>query len=171
MRLLTGLLDRLLFVAGFIVALQLPQFIDHYTQRYGGYHQALADSMAEYQRNADQHYGGDLDRLIADLRSASSAGIHEIGDKLAAERQREREMRRGLTILEGGTLPEKLWYLARHVDRDIAIGTWAAFTPGLPLSLEALLCGLIGAILVSGLFNLLRWLMLASTRRLRGIPA
>ncbi|WP_084197600.1 DUF2937 family protein [Solimonas soli] len=171
MRMLTGLVDRLLFVAGFIAALQLPQFVDHYTQRYGGYHQALADSMAEYQRNADAHYGGDLERLIADLRSAPSAGIHDIGSKLAADRERETAMRAGLAILEHGSLPEKLWYLARHLDREIAAGTWAAFTPGLPLTLDALLCGLIGALLVCGLFNLLVWPLRALARRGGGAEA
>ena len=167
MRVMRGLIDRLLFVAAFIAALQLPQFIDHYTQRYGGYHQALADSMEEYQRNADAHYGGDLDRLIADLEAAPSAGIHDIGAKLAADRRRERAMREGLAILERGSLPEKLWYLARHLDHEIAAGTWAAFTPGLPLTMDALVCALIGALLASGLFNLLIWLPASVVRRLQ----
>ncbi|MFT4047406.1 MAG: DUF2937 family protein [Solimonas sp.] len=165
MNVFLGLIDRLLFVAAFIVALQLPQFVDHYTQRYGGYHQALADSMAEYRRNADEHYGGDLDQLIADLESAPSAGIHDIGRKLAADRAKETEMRHGLDILEKGSLVDKLWYLSRHLDREIALGTWLAFTPGLPLSSEALICGLAGALLVCGLFNLLRWLLGIPFRR------
>jgi hypothetical protein len=171
MNVFVGLIDRLLFVAGFIVALQLPQFIDHYTQRYGGYHQALADSMEEYQRNANEHYGGDLDKLIADLEAAPSAGIHDIGSKLAADRAKETAMRQGLEILEHGSLVDKLWYLSRHLDREIAQGTWMAFTPGLPLTTDALICGLLGAIVVCGIFNLLRWLLVAIGRRVAGSPA
>ncbi|MGH8445304.1 MAG: DUF2937 family protein [Solimonas sp.] len=171
MRMLIGLFDRLLFAAAFALAMQLPQFIDQYTQRYGGYHQALVDSMGEYQRNADEHYGGDIDRLIADLRASPSAGIHDIGGKLEADRAKESEMRGGLQTLEHGSLPQKLWYLSRHLNREIAHGTWLAYTPGLPLSLDALLCGLLGAVLVSGLFNLLRLALGAVGRRLSGAPA
>ncbi|NKF21871.1 DUF2937 family protein [Solimonas marina] len=157
MRMLLGLIDRLLFAAGFALAMQLPQFVDAYTQRYGGYHQALVDSMAEYQRNADEHYGGDIDKLIADLHAAPAAGIHDIGDKLQRDRAHELEMRNGLQILEHETLARRLVYLAGHLDADIARAAWASFQPGLPLSFDALLCGLVGAVLFSGLFNLLRW--------------
>lgn len=165
MRLLLGFIDRLLFAAAFALAMQLPQFVDGYTQRYGGYHQALVDGMAEYQRNADEHYGGDLDKLIADLHAASAPGIHDIGDKLEHDRARELAMREGLAVLEHGTLAQRLWYLAGHLDIEIARATWMGFTPGLPLSVDALLCGLIGAVLISGLFNLLRWPFGAGRRR------
>lgn len=157
MRMLLAIIDRLLSAAGFALAMQLPQFVDSYTQRYGGYHQALVDSMAEYQRNADAHYGGNIDGLIADLHATPAVGIREIGDKLARDRAREREMQAGLAILEHGTLVQKLWYLSQHADRELVRATWMAYTPGLPLSFDALLCGLLGAIVLSGLFNLLRW--------------
>src|SRR3546814_17903577 len=92
----TTLFRSLLFAAGFALAMQLPQFVDSYTQRYGGYHQALVDGMAEYQRNADAHYGGNIDGLIADLHAAPAPGIQEIGDKLTRDRAREREMQAGI---------------------------------------------------------------------------
>ncbi len=169
MRLLLGLADRLLFAIALVAAMQLPQFVDQYTQRYGGYHQALVDSLAEHQRNADQHYGGNLDQLIADLHASSAVGIREIGDKLGRDRGREAEMRSGLAILERGSLPAKLWYLAKHLDGDIAAGTCAAFAPGLPLSLDALLCGLFGGLLATLLFNALRSLLGAGWRQLHGL--
>src|SRR3546814_2559305 len=103
---LLAIIDRLLFAAGFALAMQLPQFVDSYTQRYGGYHQALVDGMAEYQRNADAHYGGNIDGLIADLHAAPAPGIQEIGDKLTRDRAREREMQAGLAILEHGRSEE-----------------------------------------------------------------
>lgn len=173
MRMLLAIIDRLLFAAGFALAMQLPQFVDSYTQRYGGYHQALVDSMAEYQRNADAHYGGNIDGLISDLHAAPAAGIQEIGDKLTRDRTREREMQAGLAILEHGTLVQKLWYLSQHADRELVRATWMAYTPGLPLSFDALLCGLLGAIVLSGLFNLLRWPFSALRRRrdARPMPA
>src|SRR3546814_15567391 len=74
-------------------------------------------------------------------------------------------MQAGLAILEHGTLVQKLWYLGQHADRELVRATWMAYTPGLPLSFDALLCGLFGAIALSGLFNLLRWPFSALRRR------
>lgn len=157
MRLVTGLLDRLLFAAGLALFLQIPQFLDHYTQRYGGYRQALADGIAQYQVMADQHYGGDLDIMTQDFRTDDKAAMREMGDKIFGERRRLKEMDLGLTILQYGHLGQKLWYLARHVEPSIAYGVLEDFRPGLPLTTDALLCGLVGGLLATLLFNLLLW--------------
>src|SRR3546814_8727111 len=80
----------------------------------------------------------------SDVCSSDLPGIQEIGDKLTRDRAREREMQAGLAILEHGTLVQKLWYLGQHADRELVRATWMAYTPGLPLSFDALLCGLFG---------------------------
>lgn len=157
MRLITGLLDRLLFAAGLALFLQIPQFIDHYTQRYGGYRQSVADSVAQYQRSADQHYGGDLDAMTRDFIADDKPALREMGDKIAGDRRRLVDMEHGLAILQYGHLGQKLWYLARHIDPPIAYGVIEAFHPGLPLTPEALLFGLVGGLLATALFNLLLW--------------
>lgn len=157
MGLLTGLLDRLLFAAGLALFLQIPQFLDHYTQRFGGYRQAVADSVAQYQRMADEHYGGDLDVMTQDFRTDDKPAMREMGDKIFGERRRLKEMELGLTILQYGHLGQKLWYLARHIEMPIAYGVLEAFRPGLPLTPDALLCGLVGGVLATLLFNLLLW--------------
>src|SRR3546814_19496449 len=93
--------------------------------------------MAEYQRNADAHYGGNIDGLIADLHAEPAHGIQEIGDKLTRDRAREREMQAGLAILEHGTLVQKLWYLGPHPDRELVCETWMAYPPSPPPRSEA----------------------------------
>jgi hypothetical protein len=154
-----GLTDRILFALALIIGMQLPEFITQYAQRFGGYHQALKDSLMEYQRNADMHYEGSLDRLIADLKASSSAGIRDMGSKVGNDLQRERRMREGVDLLNNGSLMQKVAYLARHLDRPLAEGTWQAFKPGLPLTTDALACGLVAALLASGLFNFLIFLV------------
>ncbi|MEW6166215.1 MAG: DUF2937 family protein [Pseudomonadota bacterium] len=157
MKLVTGLLDRLLFAAGLVAFLQIPQFIDHYTQRFAGYRQALAASVAEYQRSADLHYGGNLDTMIQDFRTDPKPALRETGDKIHRESRRLDEMTEGLKVLRAGPLHAKLWYLVRDIDVPIARATLEDFRPGLPLTLEALAWGLVGGVLASLLFNLLVW--------------
>ncbi len=169
MKLILGLADRVLFAAALLLFMQIPQFIDHYTQRYAGYHQALVDSLAEHQHNANLHYGGDLRALVDDLRSSERPGIQEIGAKLERDRQREAQMAAGLVILREGSLWAKLRFLSTDLDQPLAQGTLQDFKPGLPLTMDSLLCGLTGAILLSALFNGLLWLLGAGFRRVRGV--
>jgi hypothetical protein len=165
MKLFVGLLDRILFALGLLLALQIPQFLDHYTQRYAGYRDAVADSVADYQRTADAHYDGNLDRLVDDLRAAPGGGVQEIGDKLQRDRDKLTEMDANLLVLRGDSLWAKLRYLAVDVDRPLARGALEDFKPGLPLTTDALICGAIGALLLSGLFNALVWLVALPWRR------
>ncbi|HEY1075504.1 MAG TPA: DUF2937 family protein [Fontimonas sp.] len=157
MKFVAGMLDRVLFACGLLLFLQLPQFVDLYAQRLGGYRQAVADSVAEYQRSADTHYAGDLNRLVADFRTDDNPAQRDMGDKMQRDRERLVELDTAVAVLSGSSLVDKLIYLARHIDMPIARTTAETFTPGLPLTLQAGLCGLIGGLLASGLFNLLAW--------------
>lgn len=157
MKLVTGIFDRLLFALGLLLFLQLPPFIDHYHQRLGGYRQAVADSIADYQRSADAHYGGDLDRLIVDFLNDSNPAQRDMGEKMRRDRERLVELDTALVVLSGDSLIDKLIYLSRNADPAMLRATAEAYTPGLPLSLQAGLCGLFGGLLASGLFNLLMW--------------
>lgn len=157
MSLVTGLLDRLLFAAALILFMQIPQFVDHYTQRFGGYRQAVAASVADYERSADLHYEGNLALMIHEFKADERPAVRDLGNKMERERHLLDEMTDGLAILEQAPLIDKLWYLARRIDMPIARATFDAFTPGLPLNLDALVCGLTGSVLVSALFNLLLW--------------
>lgn len=157
MKLVTGILDRLLFALGLLLFLQLPSFVDHYHQRIGGYRQAVADSVAEYQRSADAHYAGNLDRLVSDFLTDSNPAQRDMGNKMRRDRERLVELDAALVVLSGDSLIDKLIYLSRNLDPEMARATAEAYTPGLPLSLDAALCGLLGGLLASGLFNLLMW--------------
>ncbi len=170
MNFLAGVLDRLLFACGLLLFLQLPQFIDHYTQHLGGYRLAIADAVADYQRSADTHYAGDLDRVVADFRNDDKPAQRDMGDKMQRDRDRLVELDKAFAVLSSASLPDQLIYLARHLDMDIARSTADAFTPGLPLNLQAGLCGLIGGLLTSGLFNLLIWPIRRASRYQR-MPA
>ena len=52
MKALRHLLDKIAFAAGVIIFLQLPHFIDQYTQRLGGYHAAQKLQLDIHKRNA-----------------------------------------------------------------------------------------------------------------------
>ncbi|MFA5938576.1 MAG: DUF2937 family protein [Sinimarinibacterium sp.] len=95
--------------------------------------------------------------MTQDFRTDDKPAMREMGDRIFSDRRHLKEMNLGLPILQYGHLGQKLWFLARHIEPPIAYGVLEAFHPGLPLTLEALLCGLIGGLLATALFNLLLW--------------
>jgi hypothetical protein len=133
MKIVTGLLDRLLFAAGLILFLQIPQFIDHYTQRYAGYRQALADSVQQYQTSATAHYDGDLRLMIHEFQNADAPAMRDMGRKMERERVRLDEMTAGLAVLRGGSLPAKLAHLAQDIDMPLARATFEDYRPAADL--------------------------------------
>ncbi len=157
MKIVTGLADRLLFAAGLLLFLQIPQFIDHYTQRYAGYRQALADSVQQYQDSANAHYDGDLRLMIHEFETAQAPAMRDMGRKMDGDRVRLDEMTSGLATLRAGSLPARVAQLARDYDSPLLRATFDDYKPGLPFTIDAAVCGLVGGILASALFNLLVW--------------
>lgn len=156
MKVVTALVDRLFFAAGVLIFLQLPHFIDQYTQRAGGFYDAERVHMEKYQAIADENFAGDIERLIREFRSSENRAVRQTGEQVAATRQRLVELQKGLQTLEQEELFARIAYLARHMDYDLAKGTLRVFKPGVPFSLGAFACGVIGGMLFSLLFHLVR---------------
>lgn len=158
MKLIVGFLDRICFTAGVLVFLQLPHFIDQYTQRFGGYYGSEQQHIAEYQANADENFKGSLDKLIQAFKSSNSTAVHRIGKKIEKDAARVRALRADKDILEKGNLLNKLLFLATDLDFEIAKGTMQSFKPGVPFTTDALICAVFGGITFSLVFNFLFWL-------------
>ena len=159
MKIILGLFDRLLFTLGVLLFLQLPQFLDQYTQRAGGYYDAERAHLAQYQSMADASFAGDLQGLIASFKTNPNAAIAQTGKNIEAIKSNVIELERGIRILESTDLIRKLVYLlSGHIDLDLAEGTLRAFQPGIPLTTDAILCGAAGGLVFTSLFNGMLWL-------------
>ena len=153
MKIVTGLVDRLVFAAGVIVFLQLPHFIDQYTQRVGGYYDAERVQLEKYQAIADQNFDGSLDALIEEFRASGNNAVRQMGEQVAAMKITMAQLRSGLDRLESSDLLQQITYLATHLDYELAKGTLRVFKPGAPFSLGAFVSGVIGGMLFSLLFH------------------
>lgn len=60
-----------------------------------------------------------------------------------------------LQILQGVSLSPKLLHLLTGIRPEIAQQTLSHYKPGIPFSVEALICGFVGGVLMSLLFNFL----------------
>lgn len=150
---LKSLLDKIFFALGVILFLQLPQFIDQYTQRIGGYVDSQKNQIAEYQTLADRHFNGDLKAYINRLRDNQDPVIAESAQQIDDFINHSDALANEAVIYESKPLWYTIPYFITHFRVELVKGTARNFTPGLPINLWSWLYGLIGGILFSLIFN------------------
>lgn len=148
-----SLIDKIFFAIGAIVFLQLPHFIDQYTQRMGGYAASQKEQIKEYQVIADQHFEGDLQAYMERLQQNTDPAVSTSADQIANRLIKAVSIEKELMVYEQEPLWYQLPYFITHMRMDLARGTAQNFSPGLPINLWAWGYGLIGGILFSLLFN------------------
>jgi hypothetical protein len=147
------LLDKIFFAVGVIVFLQMPHFIDQYTQRIGGYTESKVQQLQEYQVIAENNYEGNLSLLIENFKNSNEKAIQQTGENISDTQQDVYVLNDEIQLLESEGLFKKVVFLGTHLRYNIAKGTLATFQPGIPLNLWAFVYGLIGGVLFSLLFN------------------
>ena len=152
MFIIKGLLDRIFFAVGVLIFMQAPHFVDQYTQRLGGFYQAQADHLRQYQNIANDQYGGDLEALINEFNSSSRESVKQTAGTIKKNRQQVGQLQTDLAVLENGQFIPKVVHLVSNIRFNIAKETARVFTPGMPFTIEALLSGLLGGIIFSVLF-------------------
>jgi len=148
-----GLIDKVFFAVGVIVFLQLPHFIEQYTQRIGGYATSQTEQIKEYQLIADVHFNGDLQAYIQRMQQNSDPAIASAAEQIANRLDKAHSIEKELLIYEQQPLWYQVPYFMTHIRLDLAKGTAQNFAPGLPINIWAWGYGLIGGVLFSLIFN------------------
>ncbi|TDR19317.1 DUF2937 family protein [Marinicella litoralis] len=148
-----NLIDKIFFAVGVMLFLQLPHFIDQYTQRMGGYADSQKQQIQEYQTIADQHFNGDLDAYMQRLQLNADPAVAESAEQMDQRLKNAASIEKELKVFEQEALWYQVPYFISHIRYDLAKGTAENFSPGLPLNLWAWGYGLIGGVLFSLLFN------------------
>lgn len=168
MSLIRSLTDRILFAVGLLLFMQVPQFVDQYTQRLGGYLQGQQEQLSRYQSIADHQFSGNLSSLIDDFNVSDKSSVREVGGNINRLAEQIEVMKIDLQVLEQGPFVAKLTHLLLNMKVDVANETIRVYSPGIPISLEGVICGLLGGILLSLIFH---WLMKLLSYRMRPFKA
>ena len=153
MRIIRGLLDRVFFAAGVLLFMQVPHFIDQYSQRLGGFYQAQLEHLHQYQDIANKQHQGDLEKLIQEFESSQRTSVREAGANIRNLHDASETLKKEVKVLEGNNLFSKILHFITGAHYNIASETLRIYKPGIPLSVEGLLCGFVGGVLLSLLFN------------------
>jgi len=160
-----GLLDKIFFTVGAIVFLQLPHFIEQYTQRMGGYAASQTEQIKEYQAIADEHFNGNLEAYRLRLEQNTDPAVAESAQQISKRLKSAQSIKKDLQVFEQEPLWYQVPYFITHMQADLAKGTAKNFSPGLPINLWAWGYGLLGGVLFSLTFNGLTLLPKAVRRK------
>lgn len=150
MRMIRGLLDRLVLIGGVLVGGCVPGFITQYHQRVGGRLDQVKIDLEPFQGIARQFHGGDINKLVEHYLVSPDQTFHATGEAVQA-------MINSLVRLQGmmdglsGSVWHQMGYLARNFDRDIGAATWQHFLPSFNLDPASLV--------VAGAFGVICWLV------------
>jgi len=148
-----SLLDKIFFTFGAIVFLQLPHFIEQYTQRMGGYAASQAEQIKEYQAIADEHFNGDIDAYRQRLEQNTDPAVVKSAQQISKRLKSAQSIKKDLQVFEQEPLWYQVPYFITHFKTDLLKGTAKNFSPGLPINLWAWGYGLMGGVLFSLFFN------------------
>ena len=120
LRLVDGLLDRLLAIAGAVALSQVPGFISHYLQRLGGHVDEATRNVAGWQEIANKSTGGNLRKLIDFYQASGDTEIIETGKKCVGDLGRLEDLQQAMAAIRDASVWEKPLSFVRHLDPDIA---------------------------------------------------
>jgi hypothetical protein len=154
-----GLLDRVLLVCAVVAGGLVPGFIAQYRQRLGGRLDQARLDLAPWQHLADQHYQGDIERLIRYHLDSSDPTFHGEGAIIRALVTTVQQLQSAVDALHG-SLFRQAEYLALHADPGLARATLHDWVPTFALSSEGIVFALAFGVAVWLLFQSL-WYLIA----------
>jgi hypothetical protein len=140
-RLLGGLLDRVVLVAGTVAGGCLPGFVAQYRQRVGGRLDQVEIDLQPFREIAARFHDGSLDALIQHHLRSRDNTFHAEGQAIQAMVDSEARLRAMFEGLQGSVF-DQLVYLAAHGDRGIARATWDSFIPAFNLEASSIVVAL-----------------------------
>jgi len=141
MRLLKEYTIRLVFTAGILFGVQVPNFIDQYTQKISAHYLEAAENFSGFQATADKFHGGSINALIERHETSNdpvfqseAEPIKEIHSRILAFSS---ELKSLNTNLFG-----KIFHVAFKSDRAVIKETLSEYSATIPLNTDAIICGL-----------------------------
>lgn len=154
-KIFAGLIDRCLFTCVFIIGVQLPEFIQQYSQRLSGHLNEALMQLNEFQLIADRHFKGDLSSMIEKYLVNREPSIKETANIIVNTSRRASDLQAHLFNLEETEYIKRVFYFITEYDISMAQATLQQFQLAIPLNLSALLTGAIFALCIVIMSHLL----------------
>jgi len=145
-KLINNIIDRCFFTVSFIVAMQLPEFIQQYIQRLSGHLNEAQFQLAQFQKIAEENYQGSLSTMIVRYRENGEQSIKSTADLIELLATRIENYQAHMAQLTQSDYINTLYQFVIHLDLYIAQATAKQFALALPLNINAISTGAVIAI-------------------------
>jgi hypothetical protein len=165
-----AVLDRIVLLAGVVIAGCVPGFIAQYRQRLNGALEQVQRDLAPFQAIADHEHHGSLAELIQYHLQSSDPTFHQEGNAIQAmvdSAAHLREMLQGLNT----DLAHQFAFLLVHPDNSLLHATWGDYRPAFALDLSGVLFAIVIGLALWALFMLLWYLFAWLLGSIAGNPA
>lgn len=148
LKIISALFDRCLFTLTFILGLQLPEFIQQYSQRLSGHLNEALSQLSEYQLIADRHFDGNLTSMINKYLINSEQSIKETANIISHTSTRVTDLQSHLFNIQEAEYVKRVYYFVTQFDQSMAQATIEQYQLAIPLSLPALITGALFALCI-----------------------
>jgi hypothetical protein len=147
MWILRAFLDRVILLAGVVIAGCVPGFITQYQQRLNGRLEQVVRDLAPFQAIADREHHGSLPELVQYHLHSTDPTFHQEGTAIQAMLDSAEHLRAMIDGLNTD-LGHQFVFLLSHYDNTLLHATWGDYRPAFALDLQGVLFALvIGALL------------------------
>jgi hypothetical protein len=159
MSILRAFLDRVILLAGVVVAGCVPGFIAQYQQRLGGRLEQVVRDLTPFQAIADREHHGSLAELVQYHLQSTDPTFHQEGAAIQAMLDSAEHLR---AMLQGMNtdLGHQFLFLLSHTDSSVLHAAWGDYHPAFALDLQGVLFALVIGALLWGAFMLM-WYAIA----------
>ena len=154
-------IDKMIFAAILLLALQVPQLADHYLQYLQGYFDATAEQVEGFRLNALQNGYADIDAMLQAHLQNSVASVRTDAEQKQQTLVMFEELGGGLTVFREGNLLEQSVWMFNPERSQMLKSVLQNFVPGIPLSpmafVFAVITALISNILIASPVYFFQW--------------
>ncbi len=131
----------IVFTAGILIGVQVPNFIDQYIARVSAHYAEARENFSGFQETADRHFDGSVEALIDHYEQSGDTVFQDDARNLKAMYVRMVRFADELRAMET-SLAGRIIHVLFDADVEIRDETLAAYTYTVPLNRDAIICGL-----------------------------
>lgn len=165
-RLFLSMLDRLFVIVGALLGVQIPLFMQQYTQRLSG-HVAELNQMVNNLRVLAFQSNKTLDEYIAKFLASSDQDFSRQGEFMQGVVSRWQQLSDTLGSMQASSICTRPFVFLRDLQYDIAKPVFYSFEPGLNLTLEGFSYAVLGAVMGFCLYQAFCKLLTVIFRKLK----
>lgn len=143
-----------LFAFGLLLGVQVPGFIDDYAKRVEAHRLESQQSLKRFQETAQKFFKGDMDALVAHYRVSDDPVMRSDANSVGHLVQRSALLEREWQTMQGPWYTQA-WHLATGADHELFEETLRAYRYQVLFTPEAMLWGVISALLLAWVAELL----------------